>query len=270
MRRLAAGAFVLGIVATFGQTIPSHAAVVDGPSGLLCGFTSTTDPGTEGGDVQTGEIDAGPLLAVDDTTTPPTPQSGTVHCTIQVGGSTHAAPDNGASASASGTGVIVLPATLVSYNSPANVPVYLCTSFTFQGGATIYFNDPNDPTVDGDWTDDPNSNCGLATEVETITCEDLVNVCDGADRCTGTVNVCTNTTTCENTINVCTGATTCTGSIANVCTGNGTAAPTCNGGGAVNICRPSLRRTLSPEQRRTRHSDLARRALDGHFRGARR
>jgi hypothetical protein len=167
MKRLMLSAVAFATAATFAPGI-AQATPADGPSGLLCGFTSTTDPGTEGGDVQTGELDAGPLTAIDDTATPPTPptpQSGTVKCTIQVGGSTHAAPDNGASASASGTGVIVLPATLVSYNSPPNVPVYLCTQFTYSDGRTVYFDDPNDPTVDGNWDTDPNVDCGLATEV---------------------------------------------------------------------------------------------------------
>jgi hypothetical protein len=166
MKKIAIATLALGAVVSSFGTVTAHAAVVDGPSGLLCGFSSVTDPGTEGGDVQTGELDAGPLLAVDNAT-PPAAQTGTVKCTIQVGGATHAAPDNGASASASGTGVIVLPATLVSYNSPANVPVYLCTQFTYSNGTTIYFDDSNDPAVEGDWTDDPNSDCGLATSAGT-------------------------------------------------------------------------------------------------------
>ena len=274
MKKLAIATLALGaIVSSFG-TVTAHAAETTGPFGNLCGFTSVTDPGTEGGDVQTGELNAGPLFAIDDAAVPPAPQSGTVHCTIQVGGGTHDAPDNGAAASASGTGVIVLPPTLVSYNSPANVPVYLCTSFTYANGpgteddVTIYWADSNDPTVEGHWTTNASRSCGLATSVEPITCEDLVNVCAGADRCTGTLNVCLDTDKCENTINVCTGATECTGTV-NVCTGDGTTAPTCSTGG-VNVCLPGLRRALPPEQRSARRSDLARRALDGHFRGTRR
>jgi hypothetical protein len=167
VKKLGIATLALGAVVSSFGTVTAHAAETTGPSGLLCGFSSVTDPGTEGGDVQTGELDAGPLLAIDDAATPPAAQTGTVKCTIQVGGGTHDAPDNGASASASGTGVIVLPATLVSYNSPANVPVYLCTQFTYSNGTTVYWADSNDPTVDGHWDTSATVACGLATEAGT-------------------------------------------------------------------------------------------------------
>ncbi len=124
-----------------------------GPGGLLCGFISTTDPGTEDGSVQTGEMDGGPVFG-----------TGTLTCTIQVGAELHSGP-NAVSVSGSGTVVTVVPPTVISYNSPPNVAVYLCVSWTDQNGTVYFHEDPADPT-NGHWTADPNKPCSLAISAE--------------------------------------------------------------------------------------------------------
>jgi hypothetical protein len=154
VRKLGLGALALAAMMASAVTTGAHAAPVTGPDGRKCGFNSVTDPGTEGGDVQTGEINGGPLVG-----------TGTLTCTIQVGGAFHDDPDNGASASASGAGVVALPPTLVSYNSPENVPVFLCTSFTTASG-TIYWV-PGATPLEGAWTSNAHSLCGLATSAGT-------------------------------------------------------------------------------------------------------
>jgi hypothetical protein len=150
----------------------AQAATSDPGPGFLCGFSSTTDPNTEGGGVQVGEIDGGPLVLVDDDGT--TPGNGTLICTIQVGEATHVGTDQaGASAhSIPGGGLVTLPPSLISYESPANVAVYLCTAYLDDapdpldddGDPYLYWNDSNDPTIEGSWSEDPNAACGLAIE----------------------------------------------------------------------------------------------------------
>jgi hypothetical protein len=168
-RHVAALALALTAVVPAGA---AHAGPpVDGPIGALCGFVSVTDPGNLGGNVQTGAIFGGPVLAVDSGLGI---QSGTLKCTIQIGGSLHSSPDNGASASANGTGVVVLPPTLVSFIAPANISVYYCTQFTYTGGYTIYWHASDDPLVDGHWTSDPNKACSLATEFGTSDTDPIV------------------------------------------------------------------------------------------------
>jgi hypothetical protein len=167
VRKFGIGALAIAALAASSfATIPAHAGPpVDGPSGFLCGFSSVTDPGTEGGNVQTGEIDGGPLIDI--TAAGTVNAGGTLTCTIQVGFSLHSDPDNGASASATATAgspVVYLPPTLVSYNSPPNVSVYLCSQYTRPDGTKLYWHASDDPTVDGHWTTDPNKPCSLAIE----------------------------------------------------------------------------------------------------------
>jgi hypothetical protein len=147
MRKLAIATLALGALATTFVT-PATAAEPTTPPDQTCSFTSVTDPSPEAGEnAQFGYIDGGPIL-----------QNGTITCTIQVGGAFHSSANNGASASATGTnGFTYLPPTLVSYSSPPLTPVYLCTQFTDTDNVTWYWDD-----IPGDWTTDPNSDCGLA------------------------------------------------------------------------------------------------------------
>jgi hypothetical protein len=160
---------IIAGLAAAALTVPStvaQATTSDPGPGRLCGFASITDPNTEGGGVQTGVVDGGPLVLVDDTGAP---GSGTLVCTIQVGESTHVGTDQ-AGASAHGTGVVVLPPAQISYESPTGVSVYLCTEFIDDDPApgdtdpTLYWNSSNDPTVEGSWSEDPNAACSLAIE----------------------------------------------------------------------------------------------------------
>jgi hypothetical protein len=145
VKKIAIAALALGALATTFVTPASAAAPSD--TDLGCGFTSVTDPNPEAPvGTQTGYIDGGPIL-----------QNGTITCTIQVGGATHADANNGASASATGTnGFTYLSPTLVSYSSPPLTPVYLCTQFN-DGSVTYYWDDTT-----GTWTTSASSTCGLA------------------------------------------------------------------------------------------------------------
>jgi hypothetical protein len=162
MNKLVLAVLTLGAALTV--PAPAHAAT-PGP-GPLCGTLGMTDPGTEGGEVITGYLGGGPIKVTDDTGAA---VSATLRCTIQVGGSSHADVDNGASASASGTGVVYLPPTLVSYNAPEDVPAYLCSQVTYTGGATLYWapaavvsplpSASMNPGLGGHWTTAPDEHC---------------------------------------------------------------------------------------------------------------
>lgn len=133
------------------------------PSGILCGFTSITDPNGEPG-TQTGEVDGGPLVEADLDADPPTVDataSLTLKCTIQVGatGSTHLGPDS-ASASASASGVVVLGPTTISYSAAVGLDVFLCTQVTVNG-EIHYYN-----SIDGEWSLDASVGCALAISQE--------------------------------------------------------------------------------------------------------
>ena len=137
---------------------------VDGPSGVLCGFSSISNPQAEVG-TQTGELDGGPLELINEETG--ALETATLTCTIQVNSAIHNGTSNDAvSASASGTGVVVLPPTVVSYQAGAADPVYLCSQITFSGGVTLYWHSSDDPTVEGHWSVDATSTCSLAISAD--------------------------------------------------------------------------------------------------------
>lgn len=132
--------------------VPTAHAAPPSDTDLGCHFVATADPNPEAPeDTMTGSVDGGPIL-----------QNGTVSCTLQVGGSTHADANNGASASATGTsGVTYLAPTLVSYSSPPFVPVYLCTQFS-DGWTTYYWDDTT-----ATWTTNASSSCELGITAST-------------------------------------------------------------------------------------------------------
>ena len=146
---LAAGSIQLA------ATVPAHAQA----EGLHCGFTSVTDPTGEG-DVQTGEIDGGPLAAgsldPDAPAADPTADLRLI-CAIQVGptGATYDGVDS-TSASANGTGVVVLPPTQISYVSPEGFDVYICTTLVVDGTAYNY------DYATGTWTQSGSAACDPA------------------------------------------------------------------------------------------------------------
>lgn len=123
-----------------------------GPGGVLCSFATISDPNTEDGSVQTGYISGGPVFA-----------AGTLRCSIQVGVEPHSGSD-AVSVSGSNAGpapIVVIPHTVVSYVSPPEVPVYLCSEWTDANG-TVYFHEDPDPAL-SHWSADPATPCSLAT-----------------------------------------------------------------------------------------------------------
>lgn len=123
-----------------------------GPSGATCGFTSLTDPGTETGEIQTGEVEGGPLLG-----------DGTLSCILQVGSEAHEGTGNDAAGvSESGTDLVVVKPTVLSYVAPDDVPVFLCSMFTSTSGTKIYWN-----AATKEWSQDPASPCALAIRAGT-------------------------------------------------------------------------------------------------------
>jgi hypothetical protein len=152
----------VALLALTANTSPALAEDTEPGPGFLCGFASVTDPNTEGGTTQVGEIDGGPIVVTDEGL----PVEGYLLCSIQVGESTHAGTD-AAGATTEGFGVVTLAPSVISYESPAGVPVYLCTEIwvqTGRGHVGWFWNDSNDPTVEGSWSLDPNASCGLAIE----------------------------------------------------------------------------------------------------------
>jgi hypothetical protein len=130
--------------------------------GVLCWFASLTDPSAEAG-TQTGEITAGPAV-IDDRATPPGVHSGHFVCTIQVGAAngTHAGADAAVVTGPESTAVIAAGGT-VTYNAPYYEPVWLCTEIVVDG-QSLYFDDPNDPTVNGSFSTSSSAACGLAID----------------------------------------------------------------------------------------------------------
>lgn len=143
-------------------------APAEAQTGFLCGFASITDPTVEG-DVQTGEINGGPLAAAD--TDNPGEEAATIaiRCTIQVGaqGATHAGADAYAATSPTNPGVAVLPAHQFTYVAPSGSPVYLCSS-AIVNGQIRYWDSVNDPvdTTDGGWQTTSGHDCLLAISQE--------------------------------------------------------------------------------------------------------
>lgn len=125
----------------------SGAAQAAPPSGLgteFCQLTSMTDPNPEAPEgSHRGWLEAGPFL-----------ESGTVNCTIQVGGAGHHDGDD-VVVSARGTLVTYLPPTPVSYYAPPLVPVFVCTEFIAADG-TMWFWDGSE------WGTDSDTLCGPA------------------------------------------------------------------------------------------------------------
>ena len=155
MRKIVLAGLAVAVGAGFAA--PASAAAPTSPPDRGCGFSSATDPNPEAPDnTQTGQINGGPIA-----------QSGTITCTIQVGGvGLHSEPDNGAKASATGTNGTTVPnPTLISYTSPPNTNVYLCSQFTDTSNVTWLYDD-----ADGVWENaagNTTATCGLATSAGT-------------------------------------------------------------------------------------------------------
>jgi hypothetical protein len=142
-------------------SIPAASAApsTTGVDGFLCGFGSVPNPGTEPG-TQTGQVTAGPAF-IDDGATPPGVHSGNFICTIQVGlaNSQHTGTDAAVVEGPTTTAVIAAQGQ-VTYTAALTDPVYLCTEIVVDG-THLYFNDPNDPTVNGSFDTSNTVRCGL-------------------------------------------------------------------------------------------------------------
>jgi hypothetical protein len=194
LKKLAIAAIALGGLVSF-ATGAAHADA-PGAAGFTCGFSSSDDPtgtvanpGTQVGEVDGGPIAVADLPVVDDTTTPPTvtfdttgnPASGTITCALQVGGTGTYAEADAVSASASGTVVVYLPPTLISYQAGATDPVWSCTTWTLTDAngdsETVYLDDAT-----GEFsTDATTATCALAISQQIPpqeVCDAAPQVCD--------------------------------------------------------------------------------------------
>jgi hypothetical protein len=152
--------FTVIAVATFLGPSPGVQATPSTGSAPVCGMSSNGTPNAEGGTHQVGEVDGQLLTLLDGVAG----LSGTLVCTIQVGEATHAGTDV-AGASAYGIGVITLAPSVISYDVPASVPVFLCTSYVDDDGTVLYWDDSNDPAIDGSWSPSPDAGCTRAAVV---------------------------------------------------------------------------------------------------------
>lgn len=132
---------------------PAALAHADEPpvTGPLCGFSSVSHPAEDG--IQVGEIDGGPLAVTD-----PAVMSVTLVCTIQVSPNyTHAGAD-AATASATGSALVVLPPTPVTYRVAEGDDVGLCSEVVVtdaSGTTRHYYQDP----WSGGFSSDPDTDC---------------------------------------------------------------------------------------------------------------
>lgn len=159
-------AVVLALGASF-VTAPYAAHAESAKDGGLCGFTTLTDP-TGQANTQTGYVDAGPISIVDDTD-PAIVHTGHLTCTIQVGSSnsTHLGTDAASISGPDAPYVADLSPYQLTFSAGPNDAVYLCTSVTTDEGGgpwygqTWYYDDLQNPTVDGSWSTDPTTSCRL-------------------------------------------------------------------------------------------------------------
>jgi hypothetical protein len=131
LKKLVVAGLAAGTVFAFAPV--AHAAA--DPQGLLCGFSSVTDPSIEGS--QTGEIDGGPLVLGTDGGV----YTGSLTCTIQTGtNDTHAEADAGSITGPTTTGVVAAGGT-VTYEVGTDEDVWLCTSVNIEGQGTLYYDE---------------------------------------------------------------------------------------------------------------------------------
>lgn len=148
--------------------LPAQAGPGNPVEGRRCSFASVTDPAGED-EVQTGQVNAGPLVA--------TAPGATIQiiCTIQVGAANSA--HNGANSCEVKSLVSIQTATippaedngaeppppLCSYLSPEGQPVYMCTSVIVNG--VQYYWDATPPGT-GSWTTSSGAFCDEAITQE--------------------------------------------------------------------------------------------------------
>ncbi|HEU0130019.1 MAG TPA: hypothetical protein VFQ85_03390 [Mycobacteriales bacterium] len=172
MRKLAIAAIAAGTLLS-GLSASSNAQG-EPLIGSVCGYSSTNDPSgavNQDPNHNYGEIDGGPLAVGDlgdafpisvPPAVPPTvpsqaphASSGTLLCWIQLTGTYNYAATDGkygypglAGASASGTGVLVIPHTVVEYDAATTADQYLCSAVINVDG-----DGANDWLYDANWVD---------------------------------------------------------------------------------------------------------------------
>jgi hypothetical protein len=186
MRRLIAVAAAVAATVASGTLAPANA---DSPAaaGFTCGLTAVDDPGVASAassgaarqpGQQDGEEDGGPVVIADlptigadsprrDWDVTGNPASGTITCAVQVGGTGVYTDADAASASASGTVVVYLPPTLVSFFAAPTDAVWSCTTWTLTDAhgdsETLYLDDTT-----GEFLTDPAAaTCALVITAET-------------------------------------------------------------------------------------------------------
>src|SRR4051794_14666410 len=122
MKQLALAVLALGSMAL---AVPAAHA---GPELTVgCGVVSSDDPtgAIANPGTQVGYLESGPVVVN---------ESGTLTCSVQVGGSGQHSDADAQSISRSGSGVVILEPTLMSYQTTAQYPVFVCTEWSGPSG----------------------------------------------------------------------------------------------------------------------------------------
>ena len=158
MRRIRLAALALCTLAAVVPAAADAGPPTPGPFGSTCGLSASPNPSGEA-NVYTGAIYGGPLADPN--------ASGTFTCSVQVGANDrHAEADSVSISSSSSAGATFAGPSIVSYTATSDQNVYLCTSFAYAGGSTVYWHGDNTGTGAGHWSTDVNSECKLAISVE--------------------------------------------------------------------------------------------------------
>jgi hypothetical protein len=145
------------------------------PSGAIA------NPGTKVGVLSGGPFVVADVFVGDSTHTTTNPMSATATCHMKVGGTGHYDEPDSVSMSASGTAVVLVPPTLVSFAASSTDPVWECTTVTVrdaEGRSATYYEDD----VTGDFTlDASTAQCALAISQQVSpqeVCDLIPLVCD--------------------------------------------------------------------------------------------
>ena len=153
-------ALAVGALLVTGPSAQAHPVGQHDPYGSVCDLKSVSDPQVEGS--QTGEVHGSLVIEEPETATL---EAGYMTCTVQVNAPTHAGPD---ACRIPGPHSVseVWAAGTCSISAGDDDNVYVCTHVDIDGHPTLYYDDPNDPLGDGDWSIDPTrARCRLASGV---------------------------------------------------------------------------------------------------------
>lgn len=118
---------------------------------FTCGFSLVDDPTIrDGRQTRVGEMDGGPVLLGDG-------ERGSLTCTIQVDGPTHAHPDDVSLTGPATDRVAVVPASAFAITAHRYALLYLCTQVDVEGAPPYYWDGDT-----GAFSHDPTASCSLA------------------------------------------------------------------------------------------------------------